>query len=456
MPRHARTTPPTRATGSTERRRPRAEQRQDQPRRPWLLDCYLLRSTDALAGAVLAYAVPLIVLQLTGSAALTGTAFGIEWLPRILAILGAGPLIDRYTPQTSAFSAAVLRTAATAATLLALVLGAGAPAVLAYAVIGGILTQAGTLATESLTSEASRKAGPDGHKVQATATAIDQIAQLVGPVLAGLLLWCSPVILLTAVAGLCAITALQALLLAEAHPRPRLRLVTDEPAPSLPRQLAAGTRTVARTPALALLITGLASGNLVSGVLLVATPILTQQRFHHLAEASTGIWTASALASLAVVALARRTIAHNGLFRTGAVAAACASTAALAAGAAPTFPLYAAAVTTMMAAEGALAVVLRTGRARLIPAAGFSSTLAATIAMTTLPLPVAGTLVAAVSPNDLQLVVIASAIFQAVVAAACFNGLARHRAVLDAIPSTTSAGAAQTARSASSPTRKAA
>jgi hypothetical protein len=454
VPRHARTTPLTITSGA--RRRPRAGRRQNPPGRTGLLDCYLLRSTDALAGAVLAYAIPLSVLQLTGSAALTGTAFGIEWLPRILAILGAGPLIDRYTPQTSAFTAATLRTAATAATIVGLLLGAGTPAVLAYAVIGGVLTQAGTLATESLTSEASRKAGPDGYTVQATATAIDQVAQLVGPVLAGLLLWCSPTVLLTAVAALCAMTALQALLLADAHSRPRLRLVTDEPAPSLLRQLTAGTRTVARTPALALLITGLASGNLVSGVLLVATPIVTQQRFHHLAAASTGIWTASAIGSLAVVALARRTIARHGLYCTGAVAAACVSTAALAAGAAPSFPLYAAAVIAMMAAEGALAVVLRTGRARLIPATGFSSTLAATVAMTTLPLPVAGALVAVVSPDELQLVILASATFQALVAAVCFAGLARHRGALDALPGAGGTSAIRSSRLSSSADRKAA
>ncbi|MBF9071814.1 MFS transporter [Streptacidiphilus fuscans] len=428
MPRHVRPTP---TIASRPRRTGKTSASQG---RRWLLDCYLLRTTDALASAVMAYAVPLIVLQLTGSAALTGTAFGIEWLPRIAAILGAGPLIDRHTPQTTAFTAAALRTIATATTVIAVALGAGAPAVLAYAVIGGILTQAGYLATESLTSEATRHAGPDGHKIQATTTAIDQATQLAGPVLAGLLLWCSPTVLLTAVTVLCAMTALQTLLLTDAHPRPRLRLVTDQPTPNLVRQLAAGTRTVARIPALAWLLAALAAGNLVSGVLQVATPILTTQRFHHTPEATTGIWTASALASLLAVSVARRAVTRLGLFRTGAVAATIASITALGAGAAPTFSLYAAAVTLMMAAEGALLVVLRTGRARLIPAAGFSATLSATVAMILIPLPIAGALVASIAAPHLQLVVIAAAGAQALVAGACFTGLARHRAALDESP----------------------
>jgi hypothetical protein len=46
---------------------------------------YLMRAADALASATATYAIQLLVLVTTGSTALTGLAFLLEWSPRLAA-----------------------------------------------------------------------------------------------------------------------------------------------------------------------------------------------------------------------------------------------------------------------------------------------------------------------------------------------------------------------------------
>lgn len=57
---------------------------------------YVMRAADALAGATATYAIPLLALITTGSTALTGFAFLLEWSPRLAAFTFAGSLVDRW------------------------------------------------------------------------------------------------------------------------------------------------------------------------------------------------------------------------------------------------------------------------------------------------------------------------------------------------------------------------
>lgn len=56
---------------------------------------YLPRTADALAFAMSTYGIPLLVLATTRSAALTGAAFALEWVPRLAAFGWAGSIVDR-------------------------------------------------------------------------------------------------------------------------------------------------------------------------------------------------------------------------------------------------------------------------------------------------------------------------------------------------------------------------
>jgi len=390
--------------------------------RAWLAACYTLRSADSLASAMVVYAVPLMVLHITGSPAWTGLAFFIEWLPRLAAITGAGPLIDRYTPASAAATSSALRAAATAAAILGLALGGGITVVLLYAVLTGVLAEGSYLASEALAAEASRRAGHRAHRVQAVMAGVDQSAQLVGPAIGAVLLLAGPVALLATVAVLSVVVCTEALLVRS--DRPHLHLVTDPP-PRLLTSLATGAGVVRRTPALAWLVAALMVGNLVSGTIEVATPVLVRS-WGYPASASGVIWSTSAAVALVVIGAARRAVDRFGLYPVGLVGAVLTCLSAAAAAVAPSLWAYGTAVAVMMGAEGAVTVVLRTARARLIPQRHFGSALAVTVLLVLLPMPLAGALVAA-APAHLPGLLLAAAAAQAVAIGISFTGLRRHR-----------------------------
>lgn len=393
-----------------------------------LAPLYLMRAADALASTTAAYAIPLLVLITTGSTALTGIAFLLEWTPRLAAFTFAGMLTDRFGAgcvfRCSNFVRATV--VALAAAVLTVLPGTGAATttvVLGFGAVSGLLAEVSFVAVETLGAEGGRHLGNRVHHLQAVQTGIDQGAMLVGPVLGGLLLLAGPNVLLTAVAALAMIAAVAAH--GNALPADRHRA---------PSSLLSGWRTLRRTPALAWLIGGLAASNLASGVLQAAAPITVIHRFHYSTADVGAVWSVAAVASLLTVIVTRRALDRWQVWPVGAVAAAVSTVACLSVALAPGFAVYTAAVAVLMAAEGALTVVLRTLRSRLIPAAAFGSTLAVVIILVLLPLPVAGALVAAVPAPGLPHLLLACAVLQGGVLTACFAGLRRHRAACEPPP----------------------
>ncbi|MFJ9446471.1 MFS transporter [Kitasatospora sp. NPDC101235] len=402
-----------------------AGQHRNRADRDWLLRCYTLRASDSLAAAVVMYAVPLLVLTLTHSPGWAGLAFLLEWLPRLVAVAGAGPIIDRYSPRTAVLTTSLLRGAGALATLIGLTLGAGAWLVLLFGVLAGMLAEAAYLANEAVAAEAGRRAGERAHRVQAVFTGTDQAALLIGPLIGGLLLLTGPALLLVTVAILSAVTATVAASV-RTH-RPHLHVVTDPVAGHPLASLATGMGTLRRTPALAWLVGALACVNLASGLLQVSAPITVTRTLHHSTAAVGTVWSIAAALSLAAVAVAHRAIDHFGLFTVGATAAAAMCTATLASALAPNLPLYATTIALLMAGEGAVTVVLRTARARLIPDRAFGATLATTVLLVLAPLPLAGLLVALWPTGHLNLLVVATGVLVSTGTFTCFRGLRTHR-----------------------------
>ncbi|MGW2542510.1 MFS transporter [Kitasatospora sp. NPDC001574] len=406
-----------------------AHRRHDAPdaaERDWLLRCYVLRATDSLAAAVVMYAVPLLVLTLTHSPGWAGLAFLLEWLPRLLAIAFAGPVIDRRSPRVAVLTTSLLRAGAALATTAGLAAGAGPWLVLAFGVAAGMLAEASFLANEGIGAEASRRAGDRAHRVQAVLTGTDQTALLIGPLIGGLLLLAGPALLLAAVAILSTVTATVAASVRIHHPR--LHLVTTDHGARRPlTSLATGLGTLRRTPALAWLVGALACVNLASGLLQVSAPITVTRTLHHSSAAVGLVWSVAAALSLAAVALAHHAIDRWGLLKVGAASAVAMCAATLASAVAPTLILYAAAVGLLMAGEGAVTVVLRTARTRLIPERAFAATLATTVLLVLAPLPVAGLLVSLWPADRLRTLTAAAALAVSAGTWICFRGLRTHR-----------------------------
>ncbi|MEU6192362.1 MFS transporter [Streptomyces sp. NPDC047061] len=385
-----------------------------------LRSIYLPRSTDAAAFAMATYGIPLLVLATTHSAALTGLAFALEWVPRLVAFAFAGMLVDRHG------TTAVLRTASAGRALVVLAASVILPTqagghgatltVMLLAALTGILSECSYIAAETAGGAAGRQAGARAHRVQSALLGIDQVATLLGPALAGLLLdWAGAAAMLGVIAVFSLLTSMLA-------PRESHRAKPAAPLPVL-QGLRTGWSVLRALPTLSWLVAGLTVSNLAVGLLQAATPVIVLQQLGH-STADVGlIWSAAAVATLIAVAVCRRSIDRFGLWLVGAVSATIAAVACLAVSFADTYHTYLALIAVLMAGEGGMTVVLRTVRSRLIPADVFGATLSLTILLLLLPFPIAGVLVATVPPTQLGHLITLCAALQALSLTAAFARL---------------------------------
>nr|WP_203615413.1 MFS transporter [Streptomyces sp. SID13726] len=380
---------------------------------------YLPRSTDAAAFAMATYGIPLLVLATTHSAALTGLAFVLEWVPRLGTFAVAGTLVDRHG------TTAVLRTASAGRALAALTAafilptqetGYGATVTVMFlAALTGILSECSYIAAETAGGVAGREAGTRAHRVQSALLGIDQVATLSGPALAGLLLeW-------TGAAGMLTVVAVFSLLTSVLAPRQDHRAAAPRPAA---RGLRTGWSTLRALPALGWLVAGLTVSNLATGLLQAAIPVIIVQQLGHSTADAGLIWSVAAVASLVAIIVCRRAIDQFGLWSVGAVSATIAALGCLAISFADTYGTYLALIAVLMAGEGGMTVVLRTVRSRLIPTDVFGATLSLTILLLLLPFPLAGVLVATVPPAQFGYLITLCAALQA---AGLFTAFARLR-----------------------------
>ena len=376
-----------------------------------LRSIYLPRTADALTSAMATYGIPLLVLATTHSAALTGLAFTLEWVPRLIAAGWAGTVVDRRGARAVFVLAPFGRALVTGAGGLVLALHPGGSVasltVMALAATTGMLTQFSYVAAETAGAAASREAGQRAHRVQTVLLGVEQTATLAGPAVAGLLLLTGPPRMLSVVTALSLLTALLAL-----HTPPSPSSSADALKKSTSAGLLTGWRTICSLPALGWLLTGLTLSNLATGFLQAAGPVIVVQHFGRSVAAVGLVWSAAAGATLLAVTLCRFAIDRFGLWRVGAISAAIASLACLAAAQAPDYLSYLALVAVLMAADGGMTVVLRTLRSHLIPPDRFGSTLSATILILLMPFPVAGILTALTPPAALDHVITACAVLQ--------------------------------------------
>ncbi|MER6461651.1 MFS transporter [Streptomyces sp. NPDC001228] len=369
---------------------------------------YLPRTADALAFAMATYGIPLLVLATTRSAALTGVAFTLEWIPRLASFGWAGSVVDRHGAALVFHRASLGRALALAAGAILLHLypagTAASVTVMVLAATTGVLTEFSYIAVETAGAAAGRRAGPRAHRVQAVLLGIDQTATLAGPALAGVLLLAGPPSMLAVITVL----SLTAAWLALRTP-PSARAPDGQAGAGL----LTGWRTIRSLPALGWLVTGLTLSNLATGLLQAAGPVIVVQHFGQPTTAVGLGWSAAAAATLLSVTLCRFALDRFGLWPVGATCAALASLGCLAAAQAPDYRSYLVLVTVLMAADGGLAVVLRTLRSHLIPADRFGSTLSVTILILLLPFPAAGVLTALTPPDALGPVITTCAVLQA-------------------------------------------
>ena len=154
-----------------------------------LVGVLVATSMSVTANNIVALAVPWLVLERTGSAALAGLAGAAAIAPIVFSAVFGGALIDRIGRRRCSIIADGLSGLAVAAIPLAdLSIGLGIPLLLVLVALGAVFDSPGAAARESLRPDVARRAGIPLARVNAWGEAAEGIGYLGGPALAGLLL----------------------------------------------------------------------------------------------------------------------------------------------------------------------------------------------------------------------------------------------------------------------------
>lgn len=170
----------------------------------------LLASTglSALGNSVVMVAVPWLVLQRTGSAALTGMVAAAAFAPLVVSALLGGALVDRWGRRRSSIAADLLSAAAVAALpLLDVVVGLEILPLVLLVAAGAVFDGPGGAAREALRPAVAARAGWPLERINSRGEAAEGVADLAGPAVAGGLivavgamntLWCTAALLAAA------------------------------------------------------------------------------------------------------------------------------------------------------------------------------------------------------------------------------------------------------------------
>lgn len=136
--------------------------------------------------AVVAVAVPWLVLQRTGSPALAGLVAAAALGPLVLSALLGGALVDRWGRRTTSVRADLLSAAAVAAIpLVDAAFGLSTVVLVLLVAAGAVFDGPGMAAREALRPDVAFRSGWSLEQVNARGEAVDGLSALAGPALAG-------------------------------------------------------------------------------------------------------------------------------------------------------------------------------------------------------------------------------------------------------------------------------
>lgn len=143
---------------------------------------------SGLGNAVVAVVLPWLVLQRTGSPALAGLVAAAALAPLVASAVLGGALVDRWGRRRTSVRADLLSAAAVAAVpIVDLVWGLTIPVLMVLVAAGAMFDGPGMAAREALRPDVARTSGWGLERVNARGEAVDGLAAVVGPALAGLL-----------------------------------------------------------------------------------------------------------------------------------------------------------------------------------------------------------------------------------------------------------------------------
>ncbi len=358
------------------------------------------RFLSSIADQFLLFAVPLIIYKTTGSAALTGLAFGVEWLPRVISLPIAGVLSDRLGSRKVFLTADLVRAAACVAGFLAWRQFSGEHGFLILTAMSGVVAffyAQGFIALEASLPRILPVS--ELPKIQAWFQGIDQLSSIAGPLIASILaLALSSEHLILAAGAMFSVAFLTNLGL------PEIASGADssrKPA-SIREDLALALGHVRNRPELVRLIGYTVIVNLMYGAsralsapMTTGTFGMSDQHFGLLNAISGGV----TLAVLAAVPwlTSRLRFALFGALSFLLIVLSSAATG-LAPGGVIGFAIFAAAIALLNGGDALFNVYIRTERAKVIPKEDMGKTIGLIVCINQLSIPLSGFMIARLAP----------------------------------------------------------
>lgn len=350
------------------------------------------RFLSALADQIILFATPLVVYKLTNSLAYSGLAFAIEWIPRILALLFSGFLVDKIGARAvyiaSDFSRALLT-----ASIFLIVRQGSLTAALVLAAMTGLVGFFSEMAFVALEGSVPRLFGKrDLTRAQSILQTIDQTGQLAGPALATFLAAVLSIqSLFLIVSAVFLLSAFNTFLFLD----PKVDAHSEIKFSDFGGNLIKGFQHVLGTPQLKLLSCFTILVNLILGVTLSVSAGYIQKTF---AATSTHFGAMNMIAGVVGLVLFLSFAKLNEKFslkHLGALGLLLICLGGAGLGFASNFVFYAAAFVCVLVADGLINIFIRSLRVQYIPDAQLGTVLSVLILLNFLAFPVAGLLVSA-------------------------------------------------------------
>jgi len=352
------------------------------------------RLVAGLSDQLLLFAIPILVYRKTGSLSLSGFAYFLEWLPRIVSPLLAGVLVDFFCSKRVAILSDTVRCLLCLGAFLILIYAPGAPFWIYAAIAGavGLLWETSFLAFDITLSRTS--SGSELPKVQSVIQGTEQFALIFGPGIAmgiATLLNLPSVFLVSGILFFVA-TAVTTLT------NPPARVPQTVSFKAAAKLIGDGYATILKKPLLAKLIALCLAQNIAVGLAMSLSPGYLQAGLK-MPESTFGVLTmTSGLVSLAMFFALPGVLDKIGLWALCRAAALLSPAALVIMGLSKSYLPYFVGFSLLVAIDGALSIVLRTVRASIIPPERLGSVVAAMIFILNFGFPLGGALLAILAP----------------------------------------------------------
>jgi MFS family permease len=372
---------------------------------------YLNRFLTSFADYGLMFLIPLVVFQSTGDAALSGLAFSIEYLVKVLFGPATGLLVDRYPLIKLIAGANALRVLASAMSALLISWFPTFTVIVSLAVINGIGFTINFMSQETLLTELVEE--KYFAKIQAKVQSLEQVALVTAPLLFAVLLGAMGTAYSLGVVSLLFLASTLSLGIGSAHlalgippdhgTSWRLQFISN---------LKVGQRYLVQSRPLQKIVASTFLINLIYGTLLATGAVVVTGMFEQTAADFAGLQTAGAVMAIIILSLIAKYSTRFTPTELGFMAFIMMSLGGVIVGITHQFWLYGIGFVLILSFDGVFNVYIRTRRMEIIARKDFGKAIGLLMIVNNLSKPLSGFIVYVLTPwlSVTQIILVATLI----------------------------------------------